>query len=162
MMETKHVNTRSQYFGLFLQRSLKRSGVSRQQFARNLRLEPATVDALLGGAVPAGHISDDLLVAIALQVDLDPEVLRLALGWVKLGSLPNDEIDTAPADTRATQEAIRQTAADHRLELDDVRVTLGAFVAAANCVESQPARCHLQPVLKTLQSFMEQCEVNSR
>lgn len=159
MMETKNAVTRTQYFGMFLQRSLKHVEVSRQDFARNLGLELSTVDSLLEGTIPAGHISDELLVAIALQINLDPHVLRLALGWVKLGSLDEDEIETAPADSRETQEAVRQAVSHNgcggKLRLDNVMVTLESFVAGANDAASQRRGYYLQAVLKTLHSFME-------
>ena len=160
MMETSNAISRTQYFGIFLQHSLKHAGVSRQAFARNLGLEPGTVDALLAGAIPAGHISDEVLVAIALQVNLDPKILRLALGWTKLGSLADDEAEIAPADSYETQEAVQSTVTKHgrcgNLELDDVLVTLESFIAAANRAESQRGHYSLLPVLKILHSFMNQ------
>lgn len=159
MMRTHNDLTRTQYLGIFLQKSLTRVGLSRQHFARNLGLELATVDALLNGAIPVGHISDDLLTAIALQVHLDPQALRLALGWARLESFDEAELETAPADSRETQEALRHNGANYHngnpLRLSDVRLTLESFVAEANQIEQPASRRCLQPVIHMLQSFIE-------
>lgn len=139
--------TRLQHLGLFLEQSLRYVQLSRTEFARRLGLERELVDALLCGDLPASQLDDDLLEAIAYELSLDANVLRVILGRKGLNWLEADEEETAPATPPQTE----------KLRLYDVRQTLQAFVVGAHRVEranTPPRQPPVAPVMTTLQSFI--------
>jgi hypothetical protein len=72
--------SQTKVLGELLDAALATSGRSRADFARHLRMEPVLADAILDGLLPAPEIDDETLVDMARFVNLEPNLLRLALG----------------------------------------------------------------------------------
>jgi hypothetical protein len=79
--------------GGLIEASLSHLNLSREQFARELDIEPALADALLAGFLPASEIDDDFLVDIATVIGHEPNTLRIVLGR---GIAPTVDPDDAP------------------------------------------------------------------
>jgi hypothetical protein len=150
MTQTIIQQTRLQYLGMFLEQGLRYVQLSRTEFGRRLGLERVLVDALLCGEIPASQLDDDLLEAMADELSLDADVLRVILGRQGLITMPviEDEEETAPAKPQPHVPVCRI----------DVRQTLQTFVIGAHRAEranTPPRQPAVAPVMKTLQSFIQ-------
>lgn len=78
--------------GAFIEASLNSQKLSREQFARELDIEPVLAEGLLAGFLPVSEIDDDFLVDIATVIGHEPNTLRIILGR---GIVPTVEPDDA-------------------------------------------------------------------
>jgi hypothetical protein len=67
-------------FGLFIQASLENLGISSEEMARRLALDPELAKGLLDGMLPSAEIDDDLLREIASLLQHPAPTLGLLLG----------------------------------------------------------------------------------
>jgi len=81
--------------GLFIESSLNRSKLTRDQFAAELDIEPALADALLTGFLPASEIDDDFLIDLAAVIGHEPNTLRIILGRAIAPTYAVDDVDDA-------------------------------------------------------------------
>jgi hypothetical protein len=67
-------------FGLFVQAALANLGISSEEMARRLALDPDLAQGILDGLLPLAEIDDDLLREIAKLLQHPPHTLGLLLG----------------------------------------------------------------------------------
>jgi hypothetical protein len=79
--QTAHEETvKATRFSLFLQVSLENLGISPDEMARRLALDPELAQALLDGELPTAEIDDELLRQIAKLLQHPAPTLGLLLG----------------------------------------------------------------------------------
>lgn len=78
--ETQNDSQKARRFGLFLQASLGNLGISHEEMARRLALDPDLAQALLYGMLPSAEIDDDLIREIASLLQHPVPTLGLLLG----------------------------------------------------------------------------------
>ncbi|MBZ0276900.1 MAG: hypothetical protein K8I60_12190 [Anaerolineae bacterium] len=69
----------SKRFASFLQMALMNINILRDDFARELDMEPELANAILDGTFPVSEINDELLVEIARAIGYEPNLLRIML-----------------------------------------------------------------------------------
>lgn len=142
--------TRTKLFALWLGEAVAGIGFTREDFARELKLEFEFVDALLDGLVPESEVDDDLLEEIAPILAMESNILRIVAGR---DTPPNPEVPSA-ALKHIPSDPLRDSA-DHLIT--ERRSTQGDSFSASD----DPYREHIINLYRYLEEELLYLNTNA-
>ncbi len=149
---------RARRFGIFLRQRLDHLRLTREAFAQRLDMEPELLDAILNGDLPLSQIPDELVVDMAEQLELEPDLLRIIVQRPEQTLIDTIQSSEPGEDVHATLEAFviqpdPITTARPQSGLSTVGNTLAEFQAEeVETTRPQPPSTLKDPT-KTLENF---------